>query len=367
MQRKKLKKKQSLKKRKLWSINCMARLFKVSSTPHIRDKTTIPVVMYSVVGALIPALAGAIYFFGLPALWITLLAVVSCVAAEGLLEKMSGKPLTILDGSAIVTGILLAFNLSPGVSWWIPVVGGFFAIAVGKLTFGGLGYNPLNPALLGRVFLQQSWPVEMNASWTSPRGIPAIDAETIATPLSIMKENIAVLKENDLLSGNIDAVIDASGHIGDLTVSFMDPFIGRIPGCLGETSAMLLLIGAAFLMFKRYIGWRIPFSFVGTTALLTWIFGGYEGYFTGSWLFHILYGGLILGAFFMATDMVTSPLTVKGRFVFGIGCGVLTSLIRLVGGYPEGVSYAILLMNLTVPLINRFTGPKVFGEVKKRA
>ena len=189
----------------------MARLFKVSATPHLRDRTNIPVIMYSVVGALVPALAGAVYFFGLNALWITLLAVISCVATEGIIEKLSGKPLTILDGSAIITGILLAFNLSAGVSWWIPVIGGVFAIAVGKMTFGGLGYNPLNPALLGRVFLQQSWPVEMNASWTFPRGVPAVDAESVATPLSILKENMAVLKNNDMLSDNIDAVINASG------------------------------------------------------------------------------------------------------------------------------------------------------------
>ena len=243
----------------------------------------------------------------------------------------------------------------------------FFAIIVGKMTFGGLGYNPLNPALLGRVFLQQSWSFQMNASWTAPRGIPVIDAETIATPLSILKENTAVLKSSTALSDNIDAVINASGQMGDLQVSFMDLFIGRVPGCLGETSAMLLLIGAAFLLYKRYIGWRIPFSFVGTVGLLTWIFGGYEGLFTGPWLFHILSGGLIIGAFFMATDMVTSPITQNGRFVFGIGCGLLTTIIRLIGGYPEGVSYAILLMNLTVPLINRYTQPKVFGEVKNRA
>ena len=176
---------------------------------------------------------------------------------------------------------------------------------------------------------------------------------------------MAVLKNNDMLSDNIDAVINAGAHINE--ISIMDLFIGRIPGCLGETSVMLLLIGAAFLIYKRYIGWRIPFTFIGTVAVLTWIFGGYDGWFTGPWLFHILSGGLIIGAFFMATDMVTSPVTVRGRYIFGFGCGILTSIIRLVGGYPEGVSYAILLMNLTVPLINRYTQPRVFGEVKKHA
>ena len=343
----------------------MARMFTVSGAPHLRDKTTIPVIMYSVVAALIPALIGAVYFFGFRSLWITALAVISCVATEGIIERLTGKPLTIRDGSAIVTGILLAFNLSAGVPWWIPVIGSVFAIAVGKMTFGGLGYNPLNPALLGRVFLLLSWAEEMTTTWVAPIGASTVDAVSVATPLNILKQNNAILAHRDAFP--IEAVNAAIDKIGDLQSSYFDLFIGRVPGCLGETSVMLLLIGAAFLMYKRYIGWRIPFSFIGTVALLTWIFGGNDGLFTGMWLFHVLSGGLILGAFFMATDMVTSPITPIGRIIFGTGCGVLTTIIRLIGGYPEGVSFAIILMNLTVPLIDRYTQPGVFGEVKKRA
>lgn len=353
----------------------MTRTFTVSATPHLRDKTDIPTVMYSVVAALMPAIVGAVYFFGYRALMLILLAVVTCVAAEGIIQKLSGKPLTIRDGSAIVTGILLAFNLPAGVSWWIPVAGSVFAIVVGKMTFGGLGYNPMNPALLGRVFLLISWPIQMTATWTQPRGVSlaalracrsgTVDAETIATPLAILKENIAILKTPG--ESTIEAVNTAMSKIVDLKLSYLDLFIGKASGCIGETSAALLLLGAAYLLYKRYIDWRIPFSFVGTVALLTWIFGGYEGFFSGLWLFHILAGGVIIGAFFMATDMVTSPITPRGQLIFGASCGLLTVIIRLFGGYPEGVSFAILLMNLTVPLIDRYTRPKIFGERGKRA
>ncbi len=316
--------------------------------------------MYSVVGAMIPAMIGAVYFFGLNAVILIALCVVTCVATEGVIQRLSGRPLTIKDGSAIVTGILLAFNLPAGVSWWIPVAGSVFAIAVGKMTFGGLGYNPLNPALVGRVFLQVSWPVQMSATWRAPR---SIDAETVATPLAVLKENMSVLANRD--GQSIEAVNAAMTKLSDLNDSYMDLFLGNVSGCIGETSVLLLLLGAGYLMYKRYVGWRIPFAYVGTVALLTWIFGGYEGLFTGPWLFHVLSGGLIIGAFYMATDMVTSPITFRGRLLFGIGCGVLTSVIRLWGGYPEGVSFSILLMNLTVPLLDRYTRPKIFGKAAK--
>ena len=343
----------------------MARTFTVSATPHLRDKTDIPTVMYSVVAALMPAIVGAVYFFGYRAMTLIILAVATCVTAEGIIQKLSGKPLTIRDGSALITGILLAFNLPADVSWWIPVAGSVFAVVVGKMTFGGLGFNPMNPALLGRVFLLISWPVQMTATWTQPRGAAGIDAETIATPLAVLKENIAVLKTPG--ESTIEAVNTAMSKMVDLKLSYLDLFIGKASGCIGETSAALLLLGAAYLLYKRYIDWRIPFSFVGTVALLTWIFGGYEGFFSGLWLFHVLAGGVIIGAFFMATDMVTSPITPRGQLIFGFGCGLLTVIIRLYGGYPEGVSFAILLMNLTVPLIDRYTRPKIFGERGKRA
>jgi electron transport complex protein RnfD len=340
-------------------------MFNISSAPHIRDKTDVPVIMYSVIAALFPALIGAVYFFGIKAFMIIVLSVVTCVATEGIIERLSGKPLTIRDGSAIVTGILLAFNLPGGVSWWIPVIGSIFAIGVGKMTFGGLGFNPLNPALAGRVFLLISWPVQMTTTWTLPVGFSGSDALTNATPLAIIKHSLKILENRG--ANTIDDVNAALAKVSELSDSNMDLFIGNVSGCIGETSVLLLLIGAAFLMYKHYIGWRIPFSFVGTVALLTWIFGGYEGLFTGMWMFHILSGGLIIGAFFMATDMVTSPVTYWGQIVFGIGCGVLTTIIRLWGGYPEGVSFAILLMNLAVPLLDRYMRPKVFGKVKKHA
>ncbi len=340
----------------------MSRMFKVSATPHMRDKTDVQKIMYSVILALLPAAVGSVYFFGFRALWLIVLTIVSCVATEAALGKLMGKPLTIFDGSAVITGILLAFNLPVGVPWWIPVVGGVFGIAVGKMTFGGLGYNPVNPAILGRIFLLISWPIPMT-TWHKPNGFEGLDAETVATPLAILKDNSKIIMNRE--SSTIEAFNTATSKLADLSDSYMDLFIGRIPGCIGETSVLLLLIGAAFLMYKHYIGWRIPFSFVATVGLFTWVFGGLDGYFTGPWLFHILSGGLIIGAFFMATDMVTSPITFKGRIIFGIGCGLITSVIRLWGGYPEGVSFSILLMNIAVPIIDRYTRPKIFGKVNK--
>ncbi len=343
----------------------MARLFTVSATPHLRDRTDVSGIMYSVAIALMPALAGSVYFFGVRALWIVALTVVSCIATEGLIQKLTGKPLTIRDGSALVTGILLAFNLPPGIAWWIPVLGGVFAIAIGKSTFGGIGYNPMNPALIGRVFLLFSFPVQMTTTWLAPTGFPGLDAESTATPLNILKQSSAVVANRDVYS--IEAVNAALSRLADLQTSFVDLFFGQRAGCVGETSVFLLLIGAAFLLYKRIIGWKIPFTFVATVALLTWIFGGVEGFFSGPWLFHVLTGGLVLGAFYMATDMVTSPITFRGRILYGIGCGVLTVVIRLIGGFPEGVSFAILLMNLGVPLLDRYSRPAVFGKVARRA
>ncbi|MHB9028340.1 MAG: RnfABCDGE type electron transport complex subunit D [Candidatus Latescibacterota bacterium] len=343
----------------------MARMFTVSATPHLRDRTNVSAIMYSVAVALMPALAGAVYFFGVRTLWITALTVMTCLLTEGIIQKLSGKPLTLRDGSALVTGILLAFNLPPGIAWWIPVLGGIFAMAIGKATFGGLGYNPMNPALLGRVFLLFSFPVQMTTTWLAPTGFPGLDAQTAATPLNILKQNSAILANRDIYS--IEAVNAALSQLVDLQTSFLDLFIGNRSGCIGETSVLLLLVGAAFLLYKRYIGWKIPFTYIATVGVLTWIFGGVNGFFSGPWLFHVLSGGLVLGAFFMATDMVTSPLTFRGRILYGIGCGVLTVIIRLVGGFPEGVSFAILLMNIVVPLLDRYSKPAVFGKVARHA
>ncbi len=328
-----------------------------SSAPHIRAEDSTQKIMFSVIISLVPALLGSVYLFGIRALWLTFLAVVTAVTVEWIIQKFRKVEITVSDGSAIVTGILLAFNLPCGVPWWIPVIGSFFAIAIGKQTFGGLGFNPMNPALLGRAFLLASWPVHMTTDWTAPlygtkSGVSVV---TEATPLAALKDAIKNLNVEDKAQQAVETIAALKGSYGNI-------FWGKVSGCIGETSVILLLIGAVYLLYKGYINYRIPFSYIGTVALLIWIFGGPEGYFTGDALFHILAGGLILGAFFMATDMITSPSSLKGQWVFGIGCGVITVIIRLVGGYPEGVSYSILLMNLTTPLLDRYLKHKPFGS-----
>ena len=343
----------------------------VSAAPHIRQDVSVEKVMYGVVIALVPALAGAFHFYGPRALILTIIAVVTALVTEAAIQRLRGVPVTVRDGSALVTGILLAFNLPPGVPWWIPVVGSFFAIAIGKQVFGGLGYNPLNPALLGRAFLLASWPVHMTTAWMPPSGgtlsgvsLRGIDVVTQATPLAVLRKVTEIIADP---SSSTHQIVQAREVLADLgsADSIANLFVGRIGGCIGETSVILLLIGAAYLMFKHYIEWRIPGTYIATVAVLSWVFGGPTGLFTGNALFHVLAGGLILGAFFMATDMVTSPVSPRGMMIFGLGCGILTVIIRLVGGYPEGVSYSILLMNVATPLIDRHTRPRKFGEVKK--
>ncbi|MBN1155773.1 RnfABCDGE type electron transport complex subunit D [candidate division KSB1 bacterium] len=346
----------------------MENRFFVSSSPHITDRESIPRIMYSVTLSLVPAAIGAIYFFGQRALWVMLIGMVSAVLTEAVLEKLLKKPITISDGSAMLTGLLLAFNVPAEVPWWIPMIGSVFAISIGKVVFGGLGYNPMNPALLGRAFLLASWPTHMTIFKTIPRGgtLSGIDIITSATPLNVFRQAKTAIATNANLITDTNDIVPPGEVLSQLSDAYSNLFFGRIGGCIGETSVLLLLLGALFLIYKRYISLKIPLSYIGTVALLSWIFGGTEGLFSGDPIFHVLAGGLILGAFYMATDMVTSPVTYKGRIIFGVGCGVITVLIRLVGGYPEGVSYSILLMNLTVPLIDRYSKPKVFGEVKKK-
>jgi electron transport complex protein RnfD len=261
-------------------------------------------------------------------LFIILFSVLSAVLTEGIIQKFLKKPLTILDGSAVITGLLLGLILPPTVPIWIPISGAVFAIAIGKHVFGGLGFNIFNPALVGRAFLVASWPLLMT-KWISPDGI------TGATPLGILKLE------------------------GIKAVGYSQLFFGNISGSIGETSALALLIGALFLFYKKIISWRIPSIYIGTVFLLTLIFGKDP-------LFYILSGGLFIGAFFMATDYVTSPITKNGKLIFGFGCGLLTVIIRLYSGLPEGVMYSILLMNALTPLIDRYTAPKPFGFVKKK-
>jgi len=305
----------------------------VSGSPHIHKKASISRIMWTVVLSTIPAGIAGVIIFGWDALWIILVATIAALSTEWAFESITRHKVTILDGSAVITGILLAYNLPPGVPLWLPAVGAVFSIIVGKAVFGGLGQNIFNPALVGRVFLMASWPKYMT---TFPKPFN-YDAVTSATPLAMLKE------------GKIP------GHI-----PYLDLFLGNRGGCIGEVCILALLIGAAILLIKGYITWHIPLTYIFTTALLTYIFGAKQ-LFQGDWLFHILSGGLILGAFFMATDYVATPLTPKGQVIFGIGCGLITAVIRLWGGYPEGVSYAILMMNAATPFIDRYTRNRIYG------
>lgn len=305
----------------------------VSFSPHLHKEESISRIMWMVVISLLPAAAAAVLIFGISALWVIILGTISALATEALLQILTKRKVTVLDGSAFLTGLLLAYNLPPKTPFWLPIVGSFFAIAIGKQVFGGLGQNIFNPALVGRVFLMASWPKFMT-TFTLPL---RYDAVTSATPL-------AVLKEGKILE----------------SLSYLDLFLGKRGGCLGEVCVLALLLGALFLFIRGYISWHIPVTYIITVGLFTYIFGP-KGLLSGDWLFHILSGGLILGAFFMATDCVTSPLTRKGQIIFGLGCGIITSVIRLWGGYPEGVSYAILMMNAATPIIDRYTKTRVYG------
>lgn len=307
--------------------------------------------MWSVSASLLPAVLTGAYYFGPSAVFTVLLCIISALLSEYIYQKGLKKRTTLNDGSSFLTGLLLGMNLPPSVPFYIPIIGSFVAIVITKQLFGGLGYNIFNPALIGRAFLLVSFPKLMTV-WTAPTAaFIGMDALTTATPLGILKEEGQA------------RLIEIFGDKLHLYWQLLD---GNRAGCIGETSGIALLIGAAFLFFRRYITWHIPLSFIGTAALIAWIFGGTEGVFTGDPLLHILGGGMLLGAFFMATDYVTSPSMKRGQIVFGIGCGFLTMLIRLKGGYPEGVMFAILIMNCFSPLIDRGFKSKVFGAQKKR-
>jgi len=331
----------------------------VSVSPHIKSDETTSRIMWTVNLSLMPALLAGIYFFGIRALYVTALCITSSVLFEILYLKLVNKNSVVSDGSAFLTGLLLGMNM-PASLWsyspftiHIPVVASFAAIVITKQLFGGLGYNIFNPALIGRAFVLISWPRAMTV-WTAPSSqIFTTDATTTATPLGILKEE------------GISKLIEV---FGDKMSLYEHLITGNRAGSIGETSAIALLLGGFFLLFKRYITWHIPLSFLGTVALFTWIFGGNAGFFTGDPVIHLLSGGLMLGAFFMATDYVTSPSTKKGQIIFGAGCGLLTVLIRLKGGFPEGVMFAILIMNCFAPVIDRKIRTRVFGaggETKK--
>ena len=326
----------------------------IAMSPHVHSNESVKKIMYSVVIALLPAFGFSVYFFGLDAIRVTLISIVSCMAVEWLIQKffLKGKT-TIFDGSAIVTGMLLAFNVPANLDWWIIVIGAIVAIGIAKMTFGGLGNNPFNPAIVGRVFLLISFPVQMtNWPQVNVLNFAGVDAATGATPLGIMKEG---LKNGEKVS-----------DIMNQMPTFMsDAFIGNMGGSLGEMSAIALLLGGIFLLIRKVITWHIPVAVLGTMAAFSAILWCVDPTKYADPLFHILAGGALLGAIYMATDMVTSPMTGKGMLVYGVGIGIITILIRTWGAYPEGMSFAILIMNALVPLINNWCKPKRFGEVVK--
>lgn len=331
------------------------KLLTLSSSPHIRDGSSIPGVMHTVVLALVPGAVMGIYLFGVPALVTIILAVASCMGFEAWMQRMMGRRITIWDGSAILTGLLLAMNLPSSAPWWLTIIGSAVAIIVGKHLYGGLGQNIFNPALVARVFLLISWPVQMT-SFSAPSALFAkgVDAVSTATPLTAIKMELMSHKPG------IDITQLPQPSIFDL-------LLGVHGGSLGEVSIIALLIGGLYLLYKKVITWQIPVSFIGTALVFSAIMWFVDPMKYANPVFHVLTGGLILGAFFMATDYVTSPVTNKGMLIFGAGCGFLTILIRLFGGYPEGVSFAILLMNLATPLIDKLVIPTKYGEVKINA
>ena len=318
----------------------------IAPSPHVHSGDSVRRNMFGVAIALVPALATSLWFFGLDALAVILTSVVACVAVEYLIQRFILKvPTTISDGSAIVTGLILAFNLPPALPLWIVVIGAIFAIGVCKMTFGGLGQNIVNPAIGGRVFLLMSFPAQMT-TWT----LPDVDGTTGATPLGLLKDG---LKSGKTVSDIVELPATS------------DLFFGGIGGSLGEVSALAILIGLAFLLIARIITWHIPVAVLGSMAVLQGIFFLASPESFASPVFTLLTGGALLGAVFMATDYVTSPMSTNGMIIYGCGIGVLTVLIRNFGAYPEGMSFAILIMNLVTPLINRFCKPKRFGEIAK--
>ncbi|MCQ2203640.1 MAG: RnfABCDGE type electron transport complex subunit D [Bacteroidales bacterium] len=314
----------------------------IAPSPHVHSSDSVKRNMYLVVAALLPALIASVYYFGLGALSVVVTSIVSCVLIEFLIQKFVLKvPTTITDGSAAVTGLILSFNLPAGLPLWIVVVGALVAIGIGKMTFGGLGQNIANPAILGRVFLLVSFPAQMT-TWPVPQGA---DGATGATPLGLLKE----------------------GGVGALAnIPTSDLLFGNIGGSLGEISALLLIIGGIILLVTRVITWHIPVSILATVAIFAGLMWGVDPTQYADPLFHILTGGMLLGAIFMATDYVTSPMSHSGMIVYGVGIGLITMLIRTFGAYPEGMSFAILIMNIVTPLINTYCKPKRFGEVVKK-
>lgn len=320
----------------------------VSSSPHVRSNEDTSYIMKQVIIALLPATLGALYFFRLSALNVIFFCILGAVGSEFLYQKITKQESTIGDFSAVVTGLLLAFNVPASLPWWMCILGSVFAIIVVKMVFGGIGNNFVNPALAARAFLLASFPVAMTAwtktgvNWVSSGNI---DAYTTATPLSYLKHGVQGMQD-----------LTSSG------VTLMHMMIGNIGGCIGETSAILILIGGLYLMYKGIINYIIPVFYIGTVFILSFILGGFNFNFA---IYQLAAGGLMIGAFFMLTDYTTSPMTTKGQIIYATLAGVIAIVIRLYGGYPEGVSYSILLANVMTPLIDKYVKNRVFGEVAK--
>ncbi len=311
----------------------MSKLWNVSSNPHVRDNSSTQSIMLDVFMAMIPAAAYGCYQFGFNALFVIIATVATCVLSEYIYEKLMHKPITIYDGSAMVTGMILALNMPPEIPIWIPMLGGVFAIIIVKQLYGGIGQNWMNPALAARCFLIISFAAKMTNFSSSRMGF---DSTSGVTPLAALK----------------------AGE----SVNVLNMFIGRIPGTIGEVSTVALLIGGAYLLIRKVISPRIPFTFILTVAVFSFIFGKQDLNYVAA---QICGGGLVFGAFFMATDYVTSPITPKGQFVYAIFIGLLTGIFRIFGGSTEGVSYAIIIGNIVVPLIEKATIPKAFGKEGK--
>ncbi|MCP4043428.1 MAG: RnfABCDGE type electron transport complex subunit D, partial [Gammaproteobacteria bacterium] len=310
-------------------------------------------IMWTVAACLVPPLILSVFAFGIQTLLITAVSVISCVAVEAMTQKGLKRPVTVNDGSAVVTGMLIAFVIPPGVPLWLPILGAVMAIYIGKHLLGGIGYNIFNPALLARSFLMATFPVAMTTAW-----VPALEDMAIFTYLGDGIDGVTAATPLYLIShGGMEALIEEFGSPSSIYGKF---FIGWRPGSIGETSAFLILLGGIYLIYKKYITWHTPVATLGSIALLTWIFGGDE-LFSGDPLLAILAGGAMLGAFFMATDYVTTPMGNRAKLVFGVGVGALTVLIRLKGGYPEGICYAILLMNPMTPSLEEWFQPKRFS------
>ena len=347
---------------------------RVTVSPHLHEGSATAKIMISVIVCLLPAGVWGVFLFGIGSLYVILVSIASCVLTEYVIARLQGR-FTLNDWSAVLTGLLIGYNMPPSVPLYLPIIASVFAIGVVKMAFGGLGHNWMNPALAGRVFLTFSWTGFMT-TWKTPLSWHS-DAVTSATVLGFVKSGL--IDYQGALRGPVEFLASKGYPLPSLP-AFLAPlgrllpgrygalFLGNIPGCIGEVSALLLLLGSIYLLVKRIIAWEIPVSYIGSFALLIWFLGGRPfggGLFTGDALFHLLAGGLMLGALYMATDMVSSPLTRTGMIIYGVGAGFLTFLIRIYGSFPEGVSLAIIIMNMFVPMINRLTRPVVFGYVKE--